>query len=93
MNAPKDHHQELERMLTVFVLAALVLFVAYLALAVVGQPVLKLVSAVLAILISIFSLWVLVNTKELLKQRSLWLSCSFASITLCIIVSLLCQFP
>ncbi len=93
MKAQNERYQELERMLTVFVFAALAMFVGYLGCAIAGQSILKIVFAVLAILISGFGLWILGVNKELTHHRSLWITSSFCSITLCIIVSLFCQFP
>ncbi len=89
----KDHFQELEHMLTIFVIADLVLFIAYLIFAGTNVLIGKILCAVLALVVAVYGLWVLFNTKELSKQRSLWITCSFGAIALCTIVSLICQYP
>ncbi len=93
MNTRHDRFQELERLLSIFVLAAAVLFVGYLVSAACCLSVLKIVLAVLTIVISAFGLWVLIKARELTNPRGLWLTCSFFCIPLCVIVSLICNFP
>ncbi len=88
----KDQFQELEHMLTIFVFVDLALFVAYLIFAAASLLVAKILFAVLALVVAAYGLWVLYNTREILKQRSLWITCSFGAIILCTIVSLICQF-
>ncbi len=88
-----DHFKELEHMLTIFVLADLVLFIGYLVFAATSVLVGKILCAVLALVVACYGLWVLINTKELTKQRSLWITCSFGAIVLCTVVSLICRFP
>ncbi len=93
MKEKKDRYQELETMLTVFVILDLLLFIGYLATAIAAVTVAKILCAVFAILVAGYGLWVLYNTRELTKQRSLWLTCAFGGILLCTAVSLLCNFP
>ncbi len=88
-----DHFQDLEHMLTVFVLVDLALFIGYLIFAATSVLIGKILCAVLALVVAAYGLWVLLNTKELLKQRSLWITCSFGAIIICTVVSLICQFP
>ena len=86
-------YREFERFLTTIVFAALALFIVYLVSASFGWGVLKIVCAVLAIILSLFGLWNLYSSKELMKARSLWLTYSYGSLILCTVVSLLCNFP
>ncbi len=93
MKQKQDRYHELETMLTVFVILDLLLFIGYLATAITAVLAAKIICAVLAIAVSGYGLWVLYNTRELTRQRSLWLTCSFGGILLCTAVSLLCNFP
>ncbi len=89
----QDHFKDLEHMLSVFVLADLALFVGYLVCAATSVVIGKVLCAILALVVAGYGLWVLFNTKEILKQRSLWITFSFGAIALCTVVSLICQFP
>ncbi len=93
MAQKSSRYRELERFLTVVLYIDLVFFLTYLLMAGLGIAALKILCAVVAILISAYSLWTLYCSRELTRSRSLWLTCAFSSITLCIIVSLLCGFP
>ncbi len=87
----RNRYKQLEQMLTVGLISDGVLFVLYLICAAIVW--LKVVLAVLAILLSLACLAVLYLTKELLRQRSLWLTTGFFSVLLCIVVSLILAFP
>lgn len=89
----QNRYQELEKFLTTILFVDLGCFLAYLISAGLGGTVLKIIFAVAAILIAAYSLWTLFCTKELLRPRSLWLTSAFGSVTLCTIVSLLCNYP
>ena len=93
MAESRSRYRAFERFLTIILFIALGMFVLYLLSAAFGWPVMKITGAVMGILLSGYGLWNLVSSKELLKARSLWLSCAFGSIILLIIVSLLCNFP
>ena len=93
MAGNRSRYREFERFLTVILLAALALFLLYLLAAGLGWSVVKIVAAIIAILLAGFGLWNLYAAKELLKSRSLWLTCGCCSVILCTIVSLLCNFP
>ncbi len=93
MDPKKRQYKDLEMFLTVLVVAMLVLFVFYLVMAGMGQTVLKILGAVLIFGISGFGLWLLYTSRELLRQRSIWMSLSFACCTICTLVSLLAGYP
>ena len=93
MSEKQNRYQELEKFLSRILYVDLAFFIAYLISAGVGALVVKVICAVAAILIAAYSLWTLYCAKELLRPRSLWLSCAFGSVTLCTIVSLLCNYP
>ncbi len=93
MKEKKDHFQELEQMLTIFIFLDLALFIGYLIFAACTVTVGKILCAVLGLVVAGYGIWVLINTKEATKQRSLWLTCGFAAIFVLTVVSLICQFP
>ena len=91
---PKNRQfKDLETFLSVLIIVMLVLFVFYLFMAGGGQLLLKIISAVLIFAICGFGLWLLVNSKELLRQRSIWMTLSFLSGIICTLVSLLAGYP
>lgn len=93
MSESRSSYRAFERFLTIILFIALGMFVLYLLSAAFGWAVLKITCAVMGILLSAYGLWNLVVSKELMKARSLWLSCAFGSVILLTIVSLLCNFP
>ena len=93
MANPKNNYQFMEFIYTVALIAAAVLFVIYLIAAGCGIIWLKALTAVVAILVSGGALVLLYLSGELLKQRSLWLSAGFAAVILCLVVSLLLNYP
>ena len=74
-------------------LAAVLLFVIYLFAAGAGVTWLKITCAIIAILVCVLCLAFLYLTKELLRPRSLWMSTCALAITLCLIFSLILNFP
>ena len=86
-------YQQLQWYLTFALIAAAGLFALYLVFAGFGIVWLKIVTAILAILISFGCLAILYLRKELLRQRSLWMTTAAAAIIVCLIFSLLLNFP
>lgn len=93
MDKQNGRYQDLEMFLTVLLLLELGFFILYLVVAGSGIIAIKVISAIIIFLVSIFSLWILYSSKELLKQRSLWLTCGFSGLLICTLVSLLAGFP
>lgn len=93
MDPKKRQYKDLEMFVTVLVIAMLALFIFYLIMAGLGQTVLKILCAILIFGISGFGLWFLYTSKELLRQRSIWMTFSFAGCALCTLVSLLAGYP
>ena len=89
----KSRYQEMEQYMTYLIIADAVLFVLYLLFAGLGIVWLKIVLAVLAILLSVLMLGYLYLTKELLNPRSLWMSAAAAAVTVCVLFSLILNFP
>ena len=86
-------YHQLQQYLTYALIAAAGLFVLYLVFAGFGIIWLKVVTAVLAILLSFGCLALLYMRKELLRQRSLWMTTAAAAIIVCLIFSLVLNFP
>ena len=91
--ARPNRYKELERCLIVLLIASLVSFILFLICAGVGVLWLKVIMAIFAILMPVLCLALLYLTKELLKQRSLWLTAAFFGIFLCTVVSLIANYP
>ena len=93
MAQKRNRYKELEQLMTVALVASAVTFVLYLICAIAGILWLKIVTAVFAILLCVGGLAFLYLTKELLRQRSLWMTTGFLSVLLCLAVSLILNFP
>ena len=93
MSEKQGNFQQFESFLSTLLLGDLGIFLLYLLFAAVGVGFLKIVLAILGIVLALFCLWILYRRKELLRSRSLWMTCGFASITLLIIVSLIFRVP
>ena len=93
MEERRNRYKDLEQLMTVLLIATAVDFLLFLIFSGVGVLWVKVVTAIFAILMPLLSLAFLYISKELLRQRSLWLTTGFASILVCTIVSLICNFP
>lgn len=93
MNENQSSYRFFEQFMTIMLFIGLAFFVLYLIMAGIGLIVMKVIFAVLAILLCGVCLFTLYSSKELLKPRSLWLTTAFASIVVCTIVSLICNYP
>ena len=91
-NRPR-HYKDMERYMTFALCADTLIFLLYLIIAGIGIVWLKVILAILSILLSVCLLAYLYFTKELLKRRSLWISTGAAAIAVCLIFSLLLNFP
>ena len=91
--AKRNRYRELEKKVTLMIAADVAVFVLYLLVAGAGVVALKVITAIVAIIASLLALGFLFMSGELLKKRSLWMSVAFASVLLCTIVSLICNFP
>ena len=89
----KRNFQQMQWYLTYALIAAVGMFALYLVFAGFGIVWLKAVTAVLAILISAACLAWLFMSKELLRQRSLWMTTAACAIIVCLLVSLVLRFP
>ncbi len=88
-----QRYKIMERYMTVALCADAVLFFFYLIAAGNGVIWLKVILTLLCLGISGLLLWFLYATKELLRQRSLWITTGAAAIAVCLLFSLLLNFP
>ena len=93
MEQKNTRYKDLELFLTILVVAMLALFIFYLVMAAGGKTVLQIIVAVMVGSIAAFGLWLLFKSKELLRQRSIWITLSFLCCALVTIVSLLAGYP
>ena len=78
-----NRYKEMERYMTYAILADLFLFILYLCFASIIW--LKVILSILIIVLSGASLAYLYITKELLRQRSLWMTAAAGSILICLL--------
>ena len=88
-----QRYKIMERYMTIALCLDAVLFFFYLIAAGSGVTWLKVILTLLCLGISGLLLWLLYATKELFRQRSLWISTGAAAIVICILFSLLLNFP
>ena len=93
MNIKPLRYKEMERYLTYALCADAAIFVLYLLFVGLGVVWLKATLAIIALILSGLMLGYLYMTQELLKRRSLWISTGAAAIALCLIFSLILNFP
>lgn len=89
----RNRYKQMERYMTYAMIADGVLFILYLLFAGFGITWLKVITAILAILLSGLCLYCLYMSKELLRQRSLWMTVGAAAVIICILASLVLNFP
>lgn len=88
-----NRYKQMERYMTMALLADACVFVLYLIGAGMGTLWLKVLTAIVAIVLSGLCLGFLYLTKELLRRRSLWMTTAAAAILLCTLLSLILNFP
>ena len=91
--AKRSRYREMERLMTKIILGEALVFVLYLVCAGLGLTVLKVISAIVAILGFFLCLGWLIITGEFSRRRSLWMVTGFIAIVLCVLVSLLLGYP
>ena len=91
--AIRRRYKDIERFLTQILIADTAVFVLYLFFAGFGLVFWKVVASILMIVASVACLALLYMTGEMKKARSRWLVLGFACILLCLLVSLLLNYP
>lgn len=93
MDKKNNRYQIMERNMILILIGDLLLFIAYLVAAGNGIIWLKVILAIVTILLSVLCLIFLYLSGELLKQRSLWMGTASAAIAVCILFSLILNYP
>ena len=88
-----NKYKDFEQFMTIALCADAVAFLLYMIFAGLGIIWLKVILTIVCFLISGYILYCLYMSKELLRQRSLWMTVAAASIILCIFFSLILNFP
>ena len=93
MHSNGNRYKDMERSVSLILLADLLLFIFYLIAAANGVIWLKVILFILATLLSVLCLLFFHYTKELGKQRSLWMVTAFAAIVICLLFSVILNYP
>ncbi len=88
-----SRYKEMERYMTYALCADAGIFLLYLICAVSGIVWLKVILTLVCLVLSSGILWLLYTTKELYRQRSLWITTGALAIIVCLIFSLILKFP
>lgn len=93
MAAKNNRYKNMERYLTYGLLADVLLFILYMIFSGMGIIWLKVLLTVLTLLLSAAILAFLYFSQELVKRRSLWIGTGAAAIIICLLFSLILNFP
>ena len=91
--AIRRRYKDIERFLTMVLLADAGVFVLYMVFAGIGFTALKVICTILCIVASVACLALLYMTGEMKKARSRWLVLGFGCIVVCLLVSLILNYP
>lgn len=93
MAAKRNRYKEMEQMMTYVLAGDAGVFLLYLICAGAGIIWLKVITAIIAIAVAGLSLAFFYMNGELFRVRSRWMVVGFASVVLCLLVSLLFNYP
>ena len=91
--ASRKRYKELEQMMARILAADVVVFALFTLFAALGVVALKVVAAIVTIIVSGMCLAFLYMTGELQKRRSLWMVVGYTGVLVCLLVSLICNYP
>ena len=91
--AKRMRYKEIDQLLTRGLIADTAVFVLYLFFAAAGMTALKVITVIIALIASALCLAYLYMLGEFKKRRSRWMVMGFGSIILCILVSLILNYP
>lgn len=91
--AIRKRYKDIERILTQILIADAGVFVLYMIFAGLGVTFLKVVTTIACLAASIGCLALLYMTGEMKKARSRWLVLGFAAVVVCLLVSLILNYP
>ena len=83
----------MESLMTKIIVAGALIFVLYLVCAAMAWTVLKVITAIIAIFGSLLCVGWLYLTGEFTRRRSLWMVTVFICIVVCVLVSMLLNYP
>ena len=89
----RNRYREMENLMTKIILGDVLMFILYLVCADLGWTVLKVITAIIAIIGSGLCAGWLYITGEFGRRRSLWMVTTFICIVICVVVSLLLNYP
>jgi len=89
----RNRYKDFESNMTLTLIGNLVLLLLYMLFASLGIIWLKVILAILCGLLSLGLLGILYLSQELTRPRSLWMTVAAASIAVCLVVSLLLNYP
>lgn len=93
MKQADNRYKKMEQYMSLILIVDLILFIFFLIAAGNGIIWLKVILFILTLLVSGLCLAYLYLSQELLKQRSLWMSAAAAAIAICLLFSLILNFP
>ncbi len=93
MKQRRNRYQQMQWLMTYTLVGALGLFILYLVFAAFGVIWLKVICSILTILICSAVLAFMYMNGELLKRRSLWITTAAASLLVCLLFSLILNYP
>lgn len=93
MSRKQNRYQQMQWNMIYALVAATGLFLLYLVFAAFGITWLKVIIAILTIMICLGCLALLYFSRELLKPRSLWMSATAAAVLICLLFSLILNYP
>ena len=93
MASKPNRYKLFERNMTYSLCIDALIFIFYMIAAGNGIGWLKVILTLMCLALSAYILWSLYCTNELLKQRSLWMTVGAAAIAICLLFSLLLNFP
>ena len=91
--ATRKRYKDMERILTLILIGDAAVFLLYMIVAGLGIGWLKVITTILNLVASVGCLGLLYITGEVKKARSRWLVLGFAAIVVCLLVSLLLNYP
>ena len=88
-----NRYKQMERYMTIALCIDNAAFILYMLFAGLGITWLKVIFAIVCLALSAYLLWLLYASRELLRQRSLWITTGAAAIAVCLLFSLILNFP
>lgn len=91
--AIRKRYKDIERILTQILVADAAVFLLYMIFAGIGIGVMKVITTIVILVASLGCLALLYMTGEMKKARSRWLVLGFGAIVVCLLVSLILNYP